>query len=108
MNTYHIRNKATIPLLHNAAHGVNSTVAEVSPQHLPHQLRTQRAAQHEKRSNNKKMEEALINTAKQKANVCACACSSLTFQQDSQNSLTLTVRQSVMMKTVRESEGRQL
>lgn len=35
-------------------------------------------------------------------------CSCLTFQQDSQNSLTLTVRQSVIMKTVKESEGRQL
>ncbi len=44
---------------------------------------------------------------KEKVCVTECVCS-LTFQQDSQNSFTLTVRQSVMMKTVRESEGRQL
>ena len=36
----------SLPLLHDAAHGVNSAMAEVSTQHLPHQLQKQRAAQH--------------------------------------------------------------
>lgn len=35
----------SIPLLHYAAHGVNGTVAEVSSQHLPHQLQKPRAEQ---------------------------------------------------------------
>lgn len=30
-----------LPFLHDAAHGVNGTVAEVGPQHLPHQLETE-------------------------------------------------------------------
>lgn len=28
--------QGTVPLLHDAAHSVNGTVAKVSPQHLPH------------------------------------------------------------------------
>lgn len=49
-----MHDQGTIPLLHDAAHGVNSTVAKVSPQHLPHQLEKQRIAQ-EKRPSGEQM-----------------------------------------------------
>lgn len=84
-----------LPFLHDAAHGVNSTVAEVGPQNLPHQLETES-------SNERARSHFFLNTDFEKDEYV------LTFQQASQNSFTFTVRQRVMMKMVRESEGKQL
>lgn len=81
--------------LHDAAHGVNGTVTKVSTQHLPHQL--------EKESSYEcAISHFFLNTIKKKNQY------GLTFQHASQNSFTLTVRQRVIMKMVRESEGKQL
>lgn len=85
-----------LPFLHDAAHGVNGTVTKVSPQHLPHQLETES-------SNECAPSCFFLNINSKKKNQYV-----LTFQQASQNSFTFTVRQRVIMKMVRESEGKQL
>lgn len=49
-----------IPLLHYAAHSVNGTVAQVSPQHLPHQLES-RATRENNKQRRRKAEEEVMN-----------------------------------------------
>lgn len=70
----------TIPLLHNAAHGVNGTVAKVSPQHLPHQLKTQKEVQTRENNRGEKITGSGYELCpshhnfqiKEKKKVCVC------------------------------------